>query len=766
MKCLACGRKNQKALNIYEMKKINSHVIFIAALFILSLFFLNSILHKNTILNNIHYINDLTFVSYNTKEALKNNQLPLWTPYFYAGQPLVAIPENYMFDLNFLFIYLFRDIYLAMNLSLIFYFFLAGLGMYLLIGKIVNNKRAAFISAIIYMFNGFMHSFIMHGHLVILQGYALIPFIFFFVYRALKSKQWILYSMLAGIFFALQIFSGSIILFFYTALIILFYLAFNLISKNFIGVMIKSIFVGIIIAVLALSLVSIKLLPVLEFTKMSSRAINVSFIEFLGEPVKFKDITRILITDIGYAGISGAIGIIGMIFLIYSLLDYKKMIVIFSFTIIIFSLLFASGTFIADVMYKIPGFDKLRHVERALVLFVFAGSILAAYGYVLLSERLKKYPVYLKYKNLFFAGIVSLVLLELLFLQNFPSSAKIIEPKDIKLLAYVGNDNSTFRTINLALKDIIGAAGYNYYVQKGISEVKGGGGIWVNDYVVFVAIAQQSLNPKILSTLNVKYLVSDTEFESNNITFVDRFNQCKECAVWNAFGPYLYKNELFLPRYYVVPSSILVVGDNTLVKQLIYSLMLQSWEPKNSVFIEGTKINDYDMDFLNRFSAILLLKDSVDQDSIGKLREYASNGGIIVPDILNGQSSISNEDINNIFNKTSGNYKEIDIDEYSSNNVVLELNGEKGWLVASERFSYFPGWKASINKKSFGIVKANNAISAVYLEGDKGKLVFNYKPNSYSKGKLISILALIIVSVYFIFFIYIKKIKLGGQNKA
>lgn len=83
------------------MKKINANAIFIIALFVLTLFFLNKILHKGVIPDNVHYINDLTFVSYNVKEALKNNELPLWTPYFYAGHPLLAIPENYMFDLNF-----------------------------------------------------------------------------------------------------------------------------------------------------------------------------------------------------------------------------------------------------------------------------------------------------------------------------------------------------------------------------------------------------------------------------------------------------------------------------------------------------------------------------------------------------------------------------------------------------------------------------------------------------------------------------------------
>lgn len=188
------------------MKKINLHIIFIAAIFALSLFFLNSVLHKEKILNNVHYINDLAFVSYNTKEALKNNELPLWTPYFYSGQPLLAIPENYMFDLNFLFILIFKNIYLAMNLALIAYFFIAGLGMYLLACNLVENKKAALISAIVYMFNGFMHSFIINGHLNILEGYSLIPFIFLFVHKALKSKDWVFYSILAGIFLLCRFF--------------------------------------------------------------------------------------------------------------------------------------------------------------------------------------------------------------------------------------------------------------------------------------------------------------------------------------------------------------------------------------------------------------------------------------------------------------------------------------------------------------------------------------------------------------------------------
>lgn len=747
------------------MKNINLRIPFIIVIFALSLLFLKNILHTEYILNNVHYINDLAFVSYNFKETLKNDEPPLWTPYFYSGHPLLAIPENYMFDLNFLFVYLSGNIYLAMNLALIFYLFLAGLGMYLLVCAFLNDEKAALVSAIIYMFNGFMHSFVIGGHINILEGYALIPFIFLFTHKALKSREWVFYSMLAGIFFALQIFSGSMILFFYTALIVFFYFIFNLVNKNFARILFKSILVGVVIATAMLSLAAVKLLPVLEFTGISSRAVNVSFKEFLGYPINFKDITNVAVTSIGFSGVSAAVGVIGAVFVVLGLLNYKKKLVIFSSLLIIFSLLFASGTFVADVMYKLPGFDKLRHVERSLVLFAFSCSVLASYGFVFFSEKLKKQPAYAKYETLFFAGILLLLLVENLFLQGFPSSTKVIKPDSIGVLNYISSDTSSFRTMNIAQKEIIGAAGYNYYAQKGISEAKGGGGIWVNDYVMFLSLAQQSLNSNMLGILNVKYLVSDSQITSANTSIIAKFNECKECAVWNAFGPYLYKNDLFLPRYYIVPNGILVMGESNLVKQLIYGIMLQNLEPKNTVIVEGAKINDYSIDFLKRFKIIFLAGGSLDQESIAKLKGYTEQGGIIVPDIFNGQKSISNEDVNSVMSRLKGNYKEIKTDARLHNKVSIKLNGDKGWLVASERFAYFPGWRATVNGKNTNMFKADNAITAVYLESDKGDLVFEYKPKSYARGKVISLIAFVAILIYSIFFTF-KKLKHGDKNQA
>ena len=63
-----------------------------------------------------------------------------------------------------------------------------------------KEQKIAFIAALIYMFNGFFNTFVLGAHINILEGYALIPFVFLFVYKALKKKEWASYAIIAGIF--------------------------------------------------------------------------------------------------------------------------------------------------------------------------------------------------------------------------------------------------------------------------------------------------------------------------------------------------------------------------------------------------------------------------------------------------------------------------------------------------------------------------------------------------------------------------------------
>jgi len=752
---------------IGKLKNFTKNHYYIFILLLLSLFFFHSIISATKIMSNVHYINDVTFYSYNMKKSLSEGTLPLWTPYYYSGRPLYAQPEYYFLDFNFLLILLTGNIYLAMNFTVIIHLFLAGLGMYLLVNYLAENRHAAFISALIFMFNGFVHTFVVPGNIMIMEGYSIIPFILFFTIKALKENNFILNSLIAGLFTALLIFVGGVIFLPYIFILILIYSIIFLINKNISGRIMKLGFVGAIIILAGLGISAIKLLPGLEFMKLSNRGAGLDYQQYLGEPIKLSSFIFDFVTNIFAhgSGVSAAIGIIGILLLLFGLLKYKNRYVIFCISVILISVLMASESFLSKLIFNIPIFNQTRHIERAVVMFVFAASILAGFGFIALQSLIGKYKkINIK---ILFSIIILLIFFELFLIQKVPQSSKAIQPDDIPILEYMHHDSSQFRTVNLGLQTLIGATGYNYYAQYGISELKGGSGIWFNDYLNYLIVAQNS-PAKMWGVLNNKYIVSDKKSDIEGLKLINRFKGCRDCALWESFGPYLYNNTKYLPRYYLAPNSILIVGDGQLVSQLAYSIMLQSWQPNNTVLIEGAKINDYGNDFLKKFNIIFLASGSVDQNSGERLKEYVSSGGKIVPDILQGQTSVTADGINSVLNSTAGNYFELKPSLYQNNKVVIDLNGEKGWLVASERFAYFPGWKAAISGNEIQMFKADNAVTAVYLNGEKGQLIFEYAPSSYKTGKIITIASMLILIIYLSYLVYSKKLKsqVGDSNQA
>ncbi len=696
----------------------------------------------------------MTFQSENMRKYLhEDGSLPLWTPYFYSGQPFMAIPEHYLFDLNFLYIFLFRNIFISMNLAVISYFFLAGLGMYLLAYEIIKKQNVSFIAALIFMFNGLMQKFVLHGHLNILESYALLPFVFLFTYKALHGKSWISNSIIAAIFFSMMVYAGGIIFFLYAGLIIGIYMAWNLISSNFKKIIVKTLLVSAIIGILLFGLSALKLLPVLEFTKMSSRGSGVNYQEFLGEPISLGNLWNSLINVFSGIPFSGAIGITSFILLLFGLLSFRKKIVIFSILLIILAILLAAGTFAAEFFYKLPGFGQMRHIERALVMFVFVSPIIAAYGFDNLVNILRKYKKNIK-EWLVFSVVLALLVIELILLQGFPESVEVVKPNDIPIVDEISKDSSDFRIATYAMSTPIGASGYNYYTQLDIPAIKGGGGIWINDYVQYLAVSQQTVPSKMFGILNGKYIISDREINDSGLLLKGQFRDCKNCTVWEAYGPYLYENNIIIPRAFIVNNSVLILGDDKEKLDLSYNLLISNLDPLATVLIQDkNSVNEYGIDELTRFSSIILLSNSVIQDDIPKLQQYANKNGKILPDLPQGKNSITQQEIIDALSSGRMN-KELKLNEISVNELSINLDGEEGWLVLSERFAHFPGWKAAINGKELKLYKADNVISAVFLQGQKGKLTFEYNPDSFRKGKLITIATILILIIYLIYIAY------------
>jgi len=481
---------------------------------------------------------------------------------------------------------------------------------------------------------------------------------------------------------------------------------------------------------------------------------GVNYQEFLGKPISLSNFWESIIIAPPNL-FSAAIGIVASILLLFGLLSLRKKIVIFSLLLAIFSIFLAAGNFIAKFFYTLPGFGQMRHIERALVMFVFASPLIIAYGFNNLVDSLKKYSRHLKEGRVFLI-VIALLMIELVFLQSAPPLADVINPKDIPILEEISKDSSDFRIVSHTLVTPIGPSGYNYYTQLGIPSVKGGGGIWMNDYVQYLAIAQQAAPSRMFGILNSKYILSDKEIDGQELLLKGKFLDCKGC-LREASGPYLYENLNSIPRAFVVPNSVLIAGNEK--EEFAYRIIIENINPLSGVLIEDrNSLDRYSEDELARFSNIILLSGSVTQNEIPKLQRYVSQGGNILPDLLEGEVSISGESFEGLFNSTSSQ-KELQVNDISVNEFTIDLDGEHGWLVLSERVAHFPGWKASINGNDLKIYKANRMISAVYLDGKKGELKFKYYPDSFRKGRAITIITSSILLISLIYMIYSRRKK-------
>ena len=155
---------------------------------------------------------------------------------------------------------------------------------------------------------------------------------------------------------------------------------------------------------------------------------------------------------------------------------------------------------------------------------------------------------------------------------------------------------------------------------------------------------------------------------------------------------------------------------------------------------------------MEKFNSTILLSGSAAQNDVPMLQKYSEKGKIL-PNVLEGENAISHESLAGAFSSNVG--KEIELKQVSVNEYSIDLNGEKGWLVLSERFAHFPGWTAKISGKSLKLYKADMVISAVYLDGEKGRLTFKYYPDSFRKGKVITTITVLVLVIYLLYIAYL-----------
>jgi len=723
-------------------------------------------------------------------------QFPFWSPYRLGGTPIFAKPQAVFFYINLPLVLFAPTIFAGVKWSILLHFFIAAAAMYALMFYLSKNNLAALVASLIYTFNGYIVSRLNWGQTNIIYPYAWIPLIFLFTFIALEKKgkkEWIAYSILTGISFSLLVLGGGAQLFLYTAVLYIYFLLLyyivNLSREGAIGNVMRIARMSFIALLVFFGLTAIFLLPNSDLMKIGVRSTGFDYEQSIGSRLSlnysfFKSLITPHIFKKPHADWeSSGIGLVPFLLLPFSLFYAKRKKALLFLLLAIVVVLIFQGTFVYYIFWKfIPQFRQIKGIFKGYAILYFVLSVLAGYGFMFLlnvTEKLKKKT---RTRIIYSAIIYSIVFLLLINLTIFNNKLTMMTDINYELgknqvLSYIAKDKDIFRFHIFETKGIDWGTDH-YGVTLGLNDVYGTENIWLIDYLpIYLSYANQ-VPAKGYGILNTKYITSTQPINISGYKFVNKFEECGYypngadiCQPRKSDGPYLYQNEKFLPRAYIVNRSVFVAGNKEGILQIIYFLLINhNYNPSNTVVVHGEgSINSYDDKLLKNFDAVVLAQGSIDSSSGPKLARYISNGGRLLPNVIQGESDLDAGKLSSILANISGDgsddsdYSKLDkaeISYYSPNKLIIETKNKKGFLVMSEQFSLYSGWHASDDKgNEKKMFRSDGVISSVFLDGSEARIIFSYKEKSFLKGALISSLTLLFIIGYFSYWLYSKKNK-------
>ncbi|MBS3105504.1 hypothetical protein J4234_04560 [Candidatus Woesearchaeota archaeon] len=703
--------------------------------------------------------------SYVLKKGMSNFDIPLWSPYTLGGMPFFAKPQVQVFDLTWLLLLIAPNAWLGLKWSYLFHFFLAGVGMYLFMYIYMKqDPKISFLTALIYMFNGNILAEIASGHMNVLNVYTWLPFILLFALLALSSREWVLFSILAGFTFSFLILGGSPQEALFASFLFAFILLIHIIGKNFFKRLVKAFLIGIIVLTIFLGISAIKILPTLEMLKITgTREQGLSFDSLVGDGIF--NIKNFATTYISF------FGIIGILLLPFAFLSIRKRKTVLFAALLLFSIAVLSRSPLIYLIWKyVPFVSKIRGIFKVIFLFTFPASVLLGIGVSnALSSLQNKFRINGKhYLNAIYLLVLIAITVNLAVFgpkqMLFDNINSQLEKNQV--MKYMSEDKDLFRFKSYETNGIDWGTDF-YSIPLSLQDIYGYDNIWLYNYMPVFLSAANSQPAKMFGILNMKYMTSMQPINISGFGFVKKFEECgfhengyDICQPKKSDGPYLYKNELFLPRAYFVDNAVLILGNPSNVDNMVYILMLNdNFDPSNAAIVIENTLDKMELEILQKFKAVILLNNPNEADAY-KLREYANKGGKLLPDIFAGENQLSEAKINSLLSSLNANYskiKKIDIDYDSYDSSFARLDGQRGFLVLSEQYSQYPGWEAAINGKELEILRANNLLTAVYVNNEKGTLTFKYRPKPFMHGAWITVAALSIMVLFLLIKLFYRK---------
>jgi hypothetical protein len=624
------------------------------------------------------------------------SEWPQWQPWIFSGMP--SIEAFTYVNLLYLPSYLLDLIGVAdLNIQFIHLIF-SGVGMLLLVNKLISNKKISFIIGLLWMFNPFLITMIVYGHGSQMMTAAYLPWTLYFLHN-LKSDQSIFNLLIFSLFFGFQLQRAHVQIAYYACMLLGSYFIFSFFknrNKKYLLFFIAGCFVAFMLAAHIY-------LPSLDYRSVSIRSSAIGSFDYATNwsmhPKEL--ITYVLPHFYGFGGSTytgympftdypNYVGLMVLIIAFFSLKKFKNERVFF-WIILLFSILLSFGKYFED-FYKIfynylPFFSSFRVPSMILIISNFCLYILCAFGLKDLLNIFKN-----KFSNINTELVMNIFLI-ISLMDIYRIDSQIIDPqpasgRQTQIISnydfdriFEEDETIIFLQENLGLNRIYPAGSiftdpkFKYY---GIESVGGYHPAKFGHYTDLMKNSNNLLSIPVMQMLNVKYIISPIEINHSMLKFLKStaFN-----SVNGNMNVFIYSLKNSAPRAWFV----------------------------RDVISEDNNIYNY----LNA-NAFNPLKTAVVKDIESKRYQVGK--------VINT--------------------------EWGMHEIMVEYeSADSGILILSEIF-YPSRWKAYIDNKEVKIFKANGVLRAVNVEAGNNKVIFKYDNSLFEILLKISNMFMVLISLY------------------
>ncbi len=702
---------------------------------------------------------------FTVSSSLRNWEMPLWNPFLFNGFPTIAnIEAQVFYPVNLLFLPFTSFTPYAVHLSLILHCFLAGALMYLLARTRVENRWACIISALAYMFSGFLVGHF--EHVTMVEVMAWLPLIFLLLDKALTGKK-ASYAVFAGFFLGVSILAGhpqtSHGLVFILVVHAVYRAATLFANEKKRNVLLNAGAALVICLGVGVLIAAVQILPTYELVKESTRgsAVALDYAAKSGQ-LSLRDAILLIVPNY-FGALSGPywgdtdisqgivyIGVVPLLLMGLALMGKgRRSDKLYFFIMAVFFLMVAlgeNGPVFSLLYHYLPGFKYFRGPAHTIFLYSFFAALLAGCGFKTLAGGLKRLPL------LVYTAAALLLCIVLYQLSPVPP-AQIGVPAAENMYSGFQIFLVLFILSAIIMSIIVSYPQFRKYC-----------------FVALFVVAFIDLYLQFSGSTTIGARASPRIYErpADLITYIQQYS-----GVGTDSGPAteLNKSEIDrrLFRIYTQPEGVYGTTAFGFNRAMLFgTFLVEGFEPleisRHRRLIET--LSSRNPDNLRKIMNVKYII-SIDQGTIN-LKTYAAPlpRAFIVPNarfidnddrvlqelatfdpasevIISGKGT----DIASRILETS-DWSSI-VGRYAGNLVEIQTRSNKdGFLILSD--TYYPGWHAWVDGVESPVMRANYDFRAVQLPAGEHTVVFKFSSRYLKLGLLISIAALCTVGLVFI----------------